>query len=185
VSAPSPGAPELITDHAGDFAETASATFSRDRGYRYALTRQWGDRPAAVFVMLNPSTADAFRADPTVTRCAAFARREQCGGLVIVNLFALRATDPRDLRKHPDPVGDGNDQFIREHCAAPGCLIIAAWGAHGRLRDRDQAVLSILREIPNPPRCLGQTAAGAPRHPLYLPRAAPLAPMTAPDGGAA
>jgi hypothetical protein len=123
--------------------------------------------------MLNPSTADAFRTDPTVTRCARFARRENCGGLVIVNLFALRATDPRELRRHPDPVGAGNDLFIREHCR-PGRLVIAAWGAHGRARDRDRAVLAMLREARVAVHCLGVTVGGMPRHPLYLPRDAQL-----------
>jgi hypothetical protein len=149
--------------------ETASATFSQDRAYRYALTRRWDARPPAVFVMLNPSTADAFRTDPTVTRCARFARRENCGGLVIVNLFALRATNPRELRRHPNPVGDGNDAYIRGHCQ-PGRLVIAAWGAHGQLQDRDQAVLAMLRHARVSPLCFGLTAWGAPRHPLYLPR---------------
>jgi hypothetical protein len=166
-------APAVVTELGEDLAGCASATFSLDRAYRYALTRQWDSRPPAVFVMLNPSTADAARADPTVTRCAGFARRENCGGLVIVNLFALRATDPRELRGAPDPVGDGNDLFIREHCA-PGRLVIAAWGAHGRLLGRDQAVLALLREARAAVRSFGVTAGGMPRHPLYLPRAARL-----------
>lgn len=174
----------LVIDRAEDFAGTASAIFSDDRTYRYALTRQWDDRPPATFIMLNPSTADAFRADPTVTRCAAFARREQRGGLIIVNLFALRATDPRQLRKHPDPVGPENDRFIREHCQA-GRLIIAAWGAHGRLQDRDQAVLSMLRETRTPAHHLGFTTGGSPRHPLYLRGDAQLTLLDtdAPQGG--
>jgi hypothetical protein len=167
-------APAVVTEHGGDPPGSASATFSADRAYRYALTRQWdGSRPPAVFVMLNPSTADAVRADPTVTRCVGFARRENCGGLVIVNLFALRATDPRELRGHPDPVGAGNDWFIREHCAA-GRLVIAAWGAHGQLRSRDQVVLAMLREARAAACSLGVTAGGMPRHPLYLPRGARL-----------
>ena len=167
-------APAVVTEHGAGLAGAASATFSRDRAYRYALTRQWDSRPPAVFVMLNPSTADAVRDDPTVTRCLGFARRENCGGLVIVNLFALRTTDPRELRGHPDPVGTGNDWFIREHCGA-GRLVIAAWGTHGRLGGRDRAVLAMLRDARAAVRCLGVTAGGMPRHPLYLPRGAQLA----------
>jgi hypothetical protein len=172
---PAAFAPAAVTEIGGDPAVAASATFSLDRAYRYALTRQWDSTvPPAVFVMLNPSTADAFRTDPTATRCLGFARRENCcGGLVIVNLFALCATDPRELRGHPDPVGAGNDWFIREHCAA-GRLVIAAWGAHGRLRDRDRAVLAMLRDARIAVRCFGVTAGGMPRHPLYLPRGAQL-----------
>lgn len=171
---------KTTTEHAADLAGgTGSATFSGDRAYRYALTRRWDGRPAAVFVMLNPSTADAFRTDPTVTRCQGFARREDCGGLIIVNLFALRATDPRDLRGHPDPVGAGNDQYISGHCAS-GRLVIAAWGAHGRLHGRDQAVLSMLAGARIAVRCLGVTAGGMPRHPLYLPRGAQLTVLEQP-----
>jgi hypothetical protein len=167
-------APATVTEIGGDPAVAASATFSPDRAYRYALTRQWDSTvPPAVFVMLNPSTADAASTDPTVTRCAGFARRENYGGLVIVNLFALRATDPRELRGHPDPVGPGNDWFIREHCA-PGRMVIAAWGTHGRLLGRDRAVLALLREARAAALCFGVTAGGMPRHPLYLPRAARL-----------
>lgn len=160
------GAPPSVTEYGGDLVESASATFSPDYAYRYALTRRWDDRPPAVFVMLNPSTADAARNDPTVKRCLGFARRGN-GGLVIVNLFALRATDPRELRRHPDPVSDGNDWFLRKHCR-PGALVIAAWGAGGVLHGRDRAVLAMLREAGVTVNCLGTTAAGAPRHPLYL-----------------
>jgi hypothetical protein len=173
AAAPAAVAAAVVTEHGEDLAGAASATFSRDRAYRYVLARQWDSRPAAVFVVLNPSTTDALTTDPTVTRCVGFARRENCGGLVIVNLFALRATDPRELRGHPDPVGAGNDWFIREHCAA-GRLVIAAWGAHGRLRDRDRAVLAMFREARVAARSFGATAGGMPRHPLYLPRGAQL-----------
>jgi hypothetical protein len=175
MSEPALAAPAVVTEHgAARAGGYASATFSRDRAYRYALTPQWdGSRRLAVFVMLNPSTADAVRADPTVTRCLGFARRENCGGLIIVNLFALRATDPRELRGHPDPVGAGNDRFIREHCAA-GRLVIAAWGAHGRLGGRDRAVLALLGEARIAVRSFGVTTGGMPRHPLYLPRGAQL-----------
>jgi hypothetical protein len=174
--------PVAATDRGGDLTETASAIFSPDRAYRYALTRTWGERAPAVFVLLNPSTADAFRSDPTVTRCARFARREQCGGLVVVNLFALRSTDPRVLRRHPDPAGPDNDRHILEYCR-PGRLVIAGWGAHGRLRDRDRAVLALLSAARVDLRCLGTTAGGSPRHPLYLSRDTRLTTLSIPLGG--
>jgi len=161
----------LVTDT--DLTGTATAQFSPCRTYRYVLTRTWGGGPPAVFVMLNPSTADAMADDPTIRRCKQFARRSARGGLVVVNLFALRATDPRELRKHRDPVGEDNDWCIREYCA-PGALIVAAWGAHGSLRGRDRAVAGLLRGVGADLRCLGTTAAGAPRHPLYVRGDAPL-----------
>jgi hypothetical protein len=173
----------VTIERGGDLIETATAAFSQDHVYRYALTRLWDPRPAAVFVMLNPSTADAFRTDPTVTRCARFARRENCGGLVIVNLFALRSTDPRELRRHPDPVGPGNDDHILEHCR-PGRLVIAAWGTHGRLRDRDRAVLAMLSAAQVTLHCFGTTTGGSPRHPLYLPGNAQLTAMADREAGA-
>jgi hypothetical protein len=88
--------------------------------------------------MLNPSTADATEDDPTIRRCVGFARRERCGVLEVVNLFAFRATNPQALRSAPDPVGPANDRFI-EKAVERADLIVVAWGAvprqsgeHGR-----------------------------------------------------
>jgi hypothetical protein len=138
------------------------------RTYRYLLTRIWNPaRRPAVFVMLNPSTADALEDDPTIRRCTAFARRERAGGLVVVNLFALRSTDPRALLRHPDPVGPVNDAFVRQAVAGAGTVIVA-WGASGVQHDRAQTVTAMLARLKAPVRCLGTTATGQPRHPLYL-----------------
>lgn len=155
----------LITDRADDLVERRSATFDQSRTYRYALERRWSDAQPAVFVMLNPSTADAFADDPTIRRCLSFARREGCGGLIVVNLFALRATDPRELYEHPDPVGPSNDGIVYEatHQGAP---LIAAWGAHGTLLRRESIVARLLEF--NDVMCLGMTKNGHPRHPLYV-----------------
>lgn len=82
--------------------EEATATFSPDRTYRYALTRRWrADLPVAAFLMLNPSTADAFVLDPTVRRCIGFARAWNTGGVLVLNLFGLRASNPSALYDHP------------------------------------------------------------------------------------
>lgn len=78
-----------------DLFTEQSATISECGRYRYRLTRRFADGPCATFVMLNPSTADETIDDPTIRRCRNFAIREGCGGLVVVNLFAYRATDPR------------------------------------------------------------------------------------------
>src|SRR5580693_7206992 len=82
--------------------------------YRYSLTRIWDSSLfPMVFIMLNPSTADHRNDDPTITRCRNRALRDNTAGrLVVVNLFALRATDPRALTRHPEPVGPGNDDWI-------------------------------------------------------------------------
>lgn len=145
------------------------AAISQDGRYRYMLARQWDDRPAATFIMLNPSTADDMVDDPTIRRCIGFARTWQCGGLVVVNLYALRSTDPRALWADPDPVGPENDFHLAaaarafEHRAP----LVAAWGAHAKA-DRIQHVLTI-PAVADRLQCLGTTKAGAPRHPLYLP----------------
>lgn len=152
------------------------ALFSKDYRYRYRLSRQWADQgPTAVFIMLNPSVADAFKSDPTVTRCRGFAEREGCKGLVVLNLFALRSPDPKVLAPAADPVGPFNDA---QHQAVltgwPGdLLVIAAWGAHPFATKR---AADVTRRVArrHPLLCLGTTKAGHPRHPLYVKGDAPL-----------
>ena len=156
----------LITDEADDLVERRRAVFDSARIYRYTLERHWGAAKPAVFVMLNPSTADAFTEDPTIRRCISFAKREGCGGLIVVNLFALRATDPKALYSHPDPVGPLNDGIVYE-ATRQGSPLIAAWGAHGVLHGRAEAVARLLEF--NDVMCLGATKDGHPRHPLYVP----------------
>lgn len=118
-----------------------------------------------MIIGLNPSTADARREDPTIRRCIRFARDWGGAGLVVVNLFAYRATYPVDLKAAPDPIGPRNDYWIRR-IAAQAQIRVAAWGNHGMFMDRAAKVQRILR---GKLCCLRQTAAGQPAHPLYLP----------------
>ncbi|HEU5061422.1 MAG TPA: DUF1643 domain-containing protein [Kofleriaceae bacterium] len=151
-------------------ARGAGAVFDPSGRYRYRLTRRWAGRGAVVaFVMLNPSTADGERDDPTIRRCAGFARRWGFAAMTVVNVFALRATDPARLRRARDPVGPGNDGHIAG-AAADADLVVLAWGNHGALRGRDREVVALLAGAR--PVCLGVTRGGQPRHPLYLPRSA-------------
>ena len=149
-----------------------SAVISDCGGYRYRLTRWLGlQAPIATFIMLNPSTADAEQDDPTIRRCIGFARAMGCGRLAVANLFAFRATQPADMRAARDPVGPENDMYIARlarEAAETGGNIICAWGAHGKFKDRDRAVLSMLASLPIEPMALGETADKQPRHPLYL-----------------
>lgn len=135
------------------------------------------------FVMLNPSTADAFVLDPTVTRCIGFAKREGCGRLDVVNCFALRSTDPKALRKAirhgADPVGPGNDDHIIE-AASEADVVVAAWGAHAKLLDRGARVLDLLHDA-GPVHCLAWTKDGTPGHPLYVKADRPLVRISRPD----
>ena len=150
-------------------APASGALFDATRRYRYLLWRRWAEAGAVVvFVMLNPSTADAERDDPTIRRCGGFARAWGFAAMTVVNLFALRATDPARLRRARDPIGCDNDRHIAA-AAAAGDALVLAWGAHGGLGGRDRAVLALVAD--RRPECLGVTRAGQPRHPLYLPRA--------------
>jgi len=150
-----------------------SAIISACGLYRYRLERNvglWGKQ--ATFVMLNPSTADAERDDATIRRCIGFARAWNCGRLVVVNLFAYRATKPEAMKMTADPVGPENDHHIVEaarEAARDGGRLICAWGANGKFRDRDKAVLAMLRSIDVEPLSLEETADGSPKHPLYIP----------------
>ena len=91
----------------------STADFSFCGQYRYTLTRVWSlERGLVLFVGLNPSTADAERDDPTVRRCVGYARRWGFGGVLVANLFAYRATDPRDLLAVSYPIGPRNDEVI-------------------------------------------------------------------------
>jgi hypothetical protein len=117
--------------------------------------------------MLNPSTADAEQDDPTIRRCIGFAKAWGFGGIAVRNIFALRATDPRELYKSDDPVGPGNDEAI---CDLAGLcpLIVAAWGVHGGLRNRGRQVCELLAGAGAEVVCLGVTKDGHPKHPLYV-----------------
>jgi hypothetical protein len=143
--------------------------------YRYWLTRTWDDaRPPLAVVGLNPSTADAEQDDPTIRRCMGFAWAWGHGGLVMLNLFALRSTDPKGLRRAFDPVGPANDATLLE--ATKGRRVLCAWGAHGTYCDRNRRVLDLFNDMDMADGadaardlvCLGTTQDGHPRHPLYV-----------------
>ncbi len=136
------------------------------RRYRYLLWRAWGDAGRfALFILLNPSTADQDTDDPTVARCGRRARALGFDGLLVANLFALRSTDPGILREAPAPIGPRNDAAISlaQQLAA---RTICGWGAHGCGRCRSQAVCE---QLMRPLHHLGLTRDGQPRHPLYVP----------------
>jgi hypothetical protein len=143
--------------------------------YRYRLSRIWGTDPGpgrlVNFIMLNPSTADATEDDPTIRRCVGFARSWGFGGIVVTNLFAFRATEPKDMISAFDPYGPENDGYVFA-TAARSPLVVCAWGAHGTLHHRGAEVVRGLRARDITPHHLGLTKGGQPRHPLYLPGAA-------------
>lgn len=143
--------------------------------YRYRLERIWEpDLPLVVWIMLNPSTANATEDDPTIRRCMGYARAWGRGGIVVVNLFAYRATDPRAMRAAADPVGPENDaHLLAAVCSKP--LVVAAWGNGGTYRNRGRAVHELIRGAGVPLHCLTVSKTGQPCHPLY--QAASLFPV--------
>lgn len=147
---------------------TASATLSNCDAYRYRLTRRWFAGSGVVnFIMLNPSTADALRDDPTIRRCVDFAKRWGFEKLVVTNVFGLRSTDPKLLLAHADPYGPDNHRFL--HAAAKSAqLVLCAWGNHGTLRGGARGVLALLANSGVTPHCLKRSKSGQPAHPLYL-----------------
>jgi hypothetical protein len=118
----------------------------------------------AVFVGLNPSTAAEVEDDQTIRRCVGFAKRWGYGALCMVNLFAYRATKPSSMKAHAAPVGEENDRWLVQVAKDAG-VIVAAWGVHGKHRERDKAVMRLLAGKLS---CLAYTKDGHPRHPLYL-----------------
>ena len=148
------------------FSVQGRAGFSRCRRYRYWLRRRWNHKlPQCTFIGLNPSTADAHRDDPTLRRCMNFANHWGYGSILLVNLFALRSTDPRALRLSDDPQGPRANEWLRR-ASRESALVIAAWGNGGHLLDRANRALPWIEH----PHCLGLTASGMPKHPLYCPK---------------
>ena len=136
------------------------------RQYRYCLWREWGmmNPSYAVFVGLNPSTADEIEDDPTIRRCVNYAKRWGFGALCMVNLFAYRATEPAEMKSHTSPVGTDNDLWLLEAAKGAG-VVVAGWGNHGTHLQRDEAVKRLLAGKLS---CIGTTKHGHPRHPLRV-----------------
>jgi len=151
--------------------------------FRYLLSRRWagdgGTRPL-LFVMLNPSTADADVDDPTIRRCIAFAKAHAYEAMQVVNLFAFRTTYPADLKRVGCPVGPQNDAVI-ESAVRWSHKVCVAWGAHAshlRVERRVQDVMPMLWRNGYTPWCLQITRSGYPAHPLMLRADCRLQPFT-------
>ncbi len=145
------------------------AVIDDTKTFRYLLWRTWDvNRPRLLWVMLNPSTADEQQSDRTLGRCISFSKKWDYGSLEIVNLFAFRTSDPKDLDAVSDPIGSENDRRIAE-AATRAEKIVVAWGERGIYKQRDSAVLELLAQQTSLPLyCLGKTKNGSPRHPLYI-----------------
>ena len=145
--------------------------------FRYDLIRKWGEGKRFIVIGLNPSTADAWQDDPTIRREVAFAKREGCGELLKLNLFAYRATDPKDMKGARDPIGPYNDENIKglfRLAVINEWPVVAAWGAHGSFLDRDKEVGMFADDLGVKLICFGLTKDFKPKHPLYLSKDTPL-----------
>jgi hypothetical protein len=152
---------------------TRDCIFSPCRKFRYTLFRTWRDlidsREGFVnWLLLNPSTATDSIDDPTIRRCMGFTKAWGRTEMCVTNIFAFRATDPKDMLRHPNPVGDDNDGIIFD-IARKADLVVCAWGTHGTHLGRNAQVLNLLHKARVKPHCLRLTDSGHPQHPLYLP----------------
>lgn len=150
----------------------SKALFSPCKRYRYTLTRIWdADKPPILFIGLNPSTADEKTNDPTIRRCMRYAYDWGGGGILMMNLFAFRATKPAEMKRAVDPIGfPANNEFLLSYAQATetqGGTVVAAWGAQGAYMGRGYHVQKMLKEVVDL-RCLKILAGGEPGHPLYL-----------------
>lgn len=166
-----------------------SAELSSCGKYRYRLYRSWGDGPFVVFVMFNPSTADAEIDDPTIRKCIGFAKSWGINGICVVNLFAFRSTDPRTIGKmlYADAVGPKNDEAILTSCATAS-EVVFAWGCGQHMKSHSDRVSKVRRLIRNtypylPINCLGKSKDGQPRHPLMLSYSTAKVELDAPKQG--
>lgn len=146
----------------------SGAVISPCGNYRYSLWRIWDKKlPLLGYVLLNPSTADAKQNDHTIQRLMERARRLGFGGIIVVNIFAYRSTDPSQLYRVQNPIGFENDKYIvseMQRCPR----VICGWGRHGKLLARDGAVLRLLYRAGVVPHALSVNFDGTPEHPLYL-----------------
>lgn len=134
--------------------------------YRYTLWRIFDNVVPlryVLWVMLNPSTADENKDDPTIARCVRFTQSWGYDALCVCNLFAFRATDPEVMKAADDPVGDDNDYWLAK-LSAGAQMTVAAWGEHGTFQNRERAVRLILPDL----YALSVNKGGQPGHPLYL-----------------
>ncbi len=145
----------------------SGATFSPCRRWRYLLWRRWdAAKPVANFLMLNPSTADEHKLDPSCSRARDYAERWGYGALIVTNVFAFRSTDPERMKAAKDPVGPGNDAAI-VRVAGQSAIVVCAWGNHGAFMERSVRIRELLKDIKL--HALRVNANGEPAHPLYLP----------------
>lgn len=140
---------------------------SQDDRLRFKLWQIWQPaEPILAWLMLNPSSADHERLDPTLRRVAGFTRDNGFGGFVAVNVFPQR--NAKQDRRWIDEAAalQMNGRLIpRALLGCQSCCL--AWGAWDWAQAPGwQLATQLARRLPL---CwLGQTQSGSPKHPLYL-----------------
>ena len=139
--------------------------------YRYRLKRTWDEtKPHAMFIMMNPSTADLKVNDRSVAKCTRFARTwGSYGGIYVGNTFAYRATNKKRLSAIADPIDPENDKHLIEMAKLAG-IVIFAYGkpGHRRLQAQGQRIAKMLIDKGVKPYVLKLSKNGTACHPLYL-----------------
>lgn len=165
----------------GDLIERRKAIFSDCEQYRYLIEIIWDDsKPLCQFIGLNPSTADEMKDDPTMRRCKDFAKRWGCGGLLMTNVFAIRATQPAEMMIHPAPNGGAVNYETILEAASRSEIIVAAWGKDGDYRQWGYHVQCLLANARHKVQCFKLTKNGQPYHPLYMAAKTPLIDLPPP-----
>lgn len=153
-----------------------SADISSDGRYRWRLERRWGDGTSVCWIMLNPSTADAEKDDPTIRRVITFSKAWGHDAAIVVNLFPFRSSDPREVQRwaeekgHWQPTSWPPNMLAISEAADASAFIVCAWGAPTWARFRAKQVLGGLGQDYSL-YCLGANADGSPKHPLARGRA--------------
>lgn len=154
--------------------ESWGAIFSPDEhnAHRYMLWRVWDQGlPLFIALMLNPSKADELANDNTVAGICKRAKAMGFGGVLVINCFAFRATDPTDMKKARDPVGAANDDAISIACDMQDAFLLCAWGVNATHMNRNEDVKCLIRNGKARANALELSSEGHPKHPLYLPHA--------------
>lgn len=147
--------------------ERGYAVFSFDKKYRYILGRKWSNKGKCLFILLNPSTADAFKLDPTITRAYNLSKKLGLGELIILNIFAIRGSNPEIIKKVSDPIGPLNNYYIKKYVKKSD-LIILGWGNHGKINNRSKEIIDIIKKVKKEIYVLDINKNGEPKHPLYI-----------------
>ncbi len=155
-----------------------SAVISECGKYRYRLDRDFGSGPLVCWVMLNPSTADGHEDDATIRKIRSYSRAWGFGSLVVVNLWAWRATDPKAIPFHRDAVGPLNNEHVAT-ALAESSRVVCAWGVNHQAKhpQRARIMLDAIERAGRVPEALRVSKDGHPCHPLYLPGKLKLAPL--------